>query len=70
MWHLANATGTAGGTYWDYTDTLFVDAIHGSYGHCVDWSTGCEEGWYIPKSDVGGIVGADGDRCGEKLYDK
>jgi hypothetical protein len=53
----ASATGTAGGTYWDYTDTLFVDSIHGSYGHCVAWSTGCEEGWYIPTSDVGGIAG-------------
>jgi hypothetical protein len=40
----ANATGAAGGTYWDYTQTWFVDSIQGSYGHCITSSYPCQMG--------------------------
>jgi hypothetical protein len=45
------STGGTGGSWWDHSYALFVDSIHGSYGHCVDGSYPCEEG------GPGGIMG-------------
>ena len=47
-----SATGSAGGTWWDYSYAWYYVDTNDTYGHCIVGSYPCEEG------ATGGIMGA------------